>query len=807
MKAWFGSIWQDCRYGARELAKHKAFTTTAVLSLALGILATSALYSVIYGVVLEPFPYKDTDNLTTIAVRNPEQRGWRSSYSIGEYAELARRATIFEGVGASTISDVLWMSNGEPMRLRGNHISHNGFDVMGVPALLGRAVTASDPNPEAECVLGYRFWTRQFGANPAVIGTTLVLNNQPRTVVGVMPPRFMFRGADVYLPLNYMDGREKEGISSVHITARRKPGVTPAQAVADLDPIIRDLAKTNPALYPKTWRVELIPFKEMFPSGIRNILWVMFAAVGLLLLIGCANVSNLLLAHATTRQREMSMRAALGAGRARLLRQLLTESLLLAVAGGALGVAGSWGALKLILAIVPPNVIPDEAEIVLNGPVLVFSFLVSLATAVLFGLAPALHSSRPDLATPLKESARASGGSRRMAWLRGSLVVTELSLAIVLLSGAGLFLNTLLRLYHAPLAVGIDHRLTMRVPLNERVYPTPERRAAFLKQVVDGVSALPGVLAVGVNAGLHPLGSWSFPVEIPGSPNADKRPVSFHQVNAGYLKLTGIGLRQGRWLDEADVQAQRHFAVVNETFVKRYFAGQSPLGKQVKLWRLGMPPFRLTDTVFEIAGVVQDAIHELHNGEASTEIYIPYSILGMADQLVVHTSGDPMTMAPHVKRAIYGMRAEQFVDQTYSLESLMDRYVYSQGRFNVWLMGTFGVLGLLLSVIGVYGLLTQVVSHSQHEYGLRMAVGAGTSDIMRLVMVRGMRLMIIGLAIGIAVTLVLLRKYGNLLGVSDPFDPLSLAGSCAVLFVAGIAACWVPAIRAGRTDPLRALRA
>ncbi|MBI4905767.1 MAG: ABC transporter permease [Acidobacteria bacterium] len=806
MTTWLGTLRQDLRYGTRELLHNKSFTATAILSLALGILATSALYSVIYGVVLEPFPYKDTDSLTSIAIRNPEQRGWRSSYNIEEYVELSKRSTIFDGVAASTISDVLWVNSGEPLRLRGNHISHNGFDVMGVPALLGRAVTAADPNPETQAVLGYRFWVRQFGGNPSIIGTTLILNDRPRTIVGVMPPRFMFRGADVYLPLAYQPGQPNEGVSSVIITARRKPAITAAQAETDLDPIIRDLANRYPDRYPKRWRIELISFKETFPSGIRQILWIMFAAVGLLLLIACTNVSNLLLARASTRQREMAMRAALGASRGRLIRQLLTESVLLAIAGGITGIAGAWGGLKLILAIVPPGVIPDESEVVLNTPVLFFSALLCLATVIVFGFVPALHASRPDLATPLKEAGRSTGASRRMNWFRASLVVLELSLAVVLLSGAGLFLNTLLRLYNAPLAVGIDHRLTMRVPLSERVYPSPERRAAFIQQMLEGVSALPGVLAVGINTGLHPLGSWDFPVEVPSNPQADKRPVNIHMVNAGYLKLTGIALRQGRWLQEADIAARRRIAIVNETFVKRYFNGQPVMGRQVKLWRLGMPPFNLPDTMFEIGGVVQDALHQLHNGEARPELYFPYSILGMSQTLVVHTAGDPMAMAPHVKRVIYQLRPNQFVDETRTLESILDRYVYSQGRFRLWLMGAFGVLGLVLACIGVYGLLTQIVEMQQQEYGVRMALGAGSADLIRLVLSRGTRLLTIGLAVGLASTLILLWQFGVILGVSNPFDLPSLLGSCALLFAVGIVACWVPAMRAARTDPLRVLR-
>jgi predicted permease len=406
------------------------------------------------------------------------------------------------------------------------------------------------------------------------------------------------------------------------VTARRKAEVSAARAEADLDPIIQDLARQFPARYPPKWRIELIGFKETFPSGIQQILWIMFGAVGLLLLIACANVSNLLLARASTRQREIAMRSTLGAGRARIFRQLLTESLLLGLAGGVVGVAGSWVALKAILAVVPPGVIPDEAEVVLNFPVLLFSFALCLFTTLLFGFAPALHAAGGELADTLKSAGRGSGGSKRIAWLRGALVVTELSLAIILLSGAGLFLHTLLRLYNAPLAVDIQDRLLMRVPLTAQRYPSAERRAAFLGQLLERVNTLPGVLASGVNAGVHPLGSWNFPVEVPGSPNADNRPVNLHQVNADYLKVTGIRALGGRWLENADTAAQRHVAVVNKTFVKRYLFGKNALGKNVRIPRMKMPPFNLIDDHFEVIGIVEDALHELHNGEARPEMSV-----------------------------------------------------------------------------------------------------------------------------------------------------------------------------------------
>ncbi len=361
---------------SRSLAGAPGFTLLAIVSLALGIMATTAMYSVVRAVVLDPFPYKDVDNLMSIRVADPGGRGGRTYYSTDQYLEFAGRATIFEGVVASTISDVIWTGSGDPQRLRGNHITTNTFDVMGVPPLLGRTVRPADGVPGAlpVVVLGFKFWQRQFGGEPSVVGRQMLLNGVNRTVVGVMPKRFMWRGADVYVPVVFEQGKVIEGVRNVHVLGRLKAGVTEAQAEADLRPIVADLAQREPAQFPDgRWRVGLLSFKETFPSGLRETLWILFAAVGLLLLIACVNVSNLLLSRAATRQREMAVRAAIGAGRARLARQLLTESLLIAVGGAVVGVPLAYVGLTAIIALVPPNTIPDESEIVINGAVLAFT--------------------------------------------------------------------------------------------------------------------------------------------------------------------------------------------------------------------------------------------------------------------------------------------------------------------------------------------------------------------------------------------------------------------------------------------------
>ena len=515
---WFQQFRQDLRFGVRSFLRTPGFTTLAVLSLALGVMATTAMYSVIHAVVLDPFPYKDVDNLMSIKVSGREWNGSRTYYNTDEYLEFADRSTIFEGVIASTISDVLWTGEGDPQRLRGNYGSPNTFLVMGVPALHGRYYVPDDGRADAApvAVLGYKFWQRQFGGDPSVVGRELRLNDKVRTIVGVMPKRFMWRGADVYLPVTFERGRAIEGVRDVHVLGRLKAGVNEAQAEADLKPIVQDLVQTAPTRFPKTWRVSLLSFKETFPSSIRNDLWVLFGAVGLLLLIACANVSNLLLSRAAGRQREMAVRSALGGGRWRLVRQLLTESVILAVAGAIVGTALAYGALNIILTLVPPDTIPDESEVAVNLPVLGFTLLVSFATSLIFGLAPALHTCSKDLTNPLRTSGRSTTGGKTQALLRKTLVVGAVALSVMLLVGASLMIRSVIAVTGVSLGFEPERILTLRVPLPERKYPDPARRALFFDELLRGVAAVPGVTAAAVSTSIHPFTNQGWPVEVPG---------------------------------------------------------------------------------------------------------------------------------------------------------------------------------------------------------------------------------------------------------------------------------------------------
>jgi putative ABC transport system permease protein len=798
---------RDIRFALRGLAHSPAFTLVAVASLALGIMATTAIYSVVHAVVLDPFPYKDVDRLMSVRVSNPALRGGRLGYSVDQFVEIAERSRIFDGVIASTISDVLWTGAGDPRRLRGNHGTFNTFEVMGVPALIGRTATPADAAPGAEpvAVLGYRFWQQEFGGDPNVLGRRLRLNEITRTVIGVMPKRFMWRGADVYLPIPFERGHVFEGVRNVHLLGRLKPGVTGAQAEADLRPIIADLRQREPSQFPEQFRVAILPFTDTFRSGIAGDVWVLLGAVGLLLLIACANVSSLLLSKAAVRQREMTVRAALGASRTRLVRQLLTESLLLAVAAGAIGTALAYASLPAILSLVPPDTIPDEAEIAINLPVLAFTLLVTFAASIACGLAPALHASRRDYATAMRESSRTLAGTSRHARLRKAIVVAEIALSLVLLAGSSALLHAFVALQRIELDMPSDHVLTMRVPLAPQRYPDAPRKIAFFQDLLRRISAMPGVAAAGVNTGLHPLGSMVTIADVPGQP-ADTNPVEVHHVSAGYVDAMNIKLMTGRRLTDSDVDQRQPVALVNERFVRRRLDGAPALGRTVRLPRLRDAPFSAATDTFEIVGVVRDTLNSGLSDPVMPEVYVPFTETGASNQIVVRTDGDPAGLTRAIVGQVYAVDSGQPVTQVRTLDAILKDEELATPRFNVILLSIFAGAGFLLAVVGVYGVMSSAVAQERQEIGVRLALGADGGAIRRMVILRGSRLLLTGIAFGCLGTLAAGRLLAQQVWRIDAFDPLAFTAVSAVLFAVGAAACYLPARRAMRVDPMIALR-
>jgi putative ABC transport system permease protein len=799
------SFTRDVQFSARSLLKSPGFTALAVLSLSAGIMATTIIYSVLHAVVLDPFPYRNVDELMSVRVSNATLSGGRTGYSVDQFVEIAERNTIFNGVIASTISDVLWTGEGDPQRLRGNHGTFNTFEVMGVPPLMGRTPGAEDARPGAEpvAVLGFRFWQRQFGGDPQIIGRQLRLNDTVRTVIGVMPKRFMWRGADVYLPIAFERGRVVEGVRNVHLLGRLKPGVTPAQAEADLRPIIEELRRRQPREFPEQWRVGLLPFTQTFRSGLTGDIWVLFGAVALLLLIACANVSNLLLTKAASRQHEMSVRLALGASRGRLVRQLLTESLLLALIAGAIGSALAHAGLPAILALVPPDTIPDEAEIAINRSVLIFTLAISALTSILCGLAPALHSSRRDLAASMREVSRSVVGGQ--TFLRTSLVVAEVALSLMLLAGSSLLIRTFVAMQRVDLGFQPERFLTLRVPLPASRYPDAVRRVVFFEDLLARIGTLPGVSGVGLNSGLHPLGNMWTAADVIGAPPSSE-PVEVHQVNDGYLPAFGIRLAAGRLLEADDVSARRPVGVVNERFVQARFGGRPPLGQTVKLSRLKDPPFNLATDTFEVVGVVHDTPNDGLSRPVIPEIYLPFSLAGFSNGIVVRTPLDPAGLARSVAAQVYAIDPSQPVANVQPLDTLLKDEAYSTPRFNLILLSVFAGIGLVLAIVGVYGVMSAAVAHQRHEIGVRMALGAGSRTIARMIVTRGLRLLLLGMSVGLVGSVLVARLLARQVWGVSAFDPIAFGIVSVVLLAAGLQACIWPALRAARIDPVVALR-
>jgi predicted permease len=798
---------RDLRFGVRGLLRTPGFTALAVLSLALGIMATTAIYSVLHAVVLDPFPYKDIDNLVTVRVFSPDRGGSRTGgFSVDQFLEIAERSTIFDGVIASTISDVLWTGDGDPQRLRGNHGPFNTFDVMGVPPLLGRTPNAADAAPGAEpvVVLGYRFWQRQFNGDEKVLGRPLRLNGRVRTIVGIMPKRFMWRGADVYLPIHFQRGQVVENVRNVHLLGRRKAGVTDARAEADLQPVIADLKAREPGQFPDRFRVSLVPFKEIFPSSIRRDIWVLLGAVGLLLLIACANVSNLLLSRASARQREMTVRVALGASRTRLVGQLLTESLILALAAGVLGTALAYLGLPALLALVPPGTIPDESEILLNAPVLIFALAVSAATSLVCGLAPALHSSG-DLSGSMREASRSLAGSSRQALMRKTLVVAEVALSLMLLAGSSVLLRTFIAMERAEFGADPSELLVMRVPLAPQQYPDAPRRIAFFNELLPRVRAVPGVTAVGLNSGLHPMGSMWTSVDVSGEAPLDA-PVQAHQVNADYPQALGIRLASGRMLTTSDVESAQRVALVNERFVRLRVNGRSPLGLMVTLRRLKDPPFSVANNSYQIVGVTHDTLNAGIGDPVMPEVFVPFTTVGTADLLAVRTAGDPTPLARTITAQVHAVDRGQPVMMVQTLEKFLRDNEYATPRFNLILLSLFAALGLVLAVVGVYGVMSTAVAQERQEIGVRLALGAEPGTIARMMLGRGAKLLLVGTVIGLAGSIAVGKWLAGEVWRVAAFDPIAFAAVSALLVAVGLQACYWPARRAARIDPLLAIR-
>src|SRR5438128_5205682 len=607
------SAWQDVRYAARGLRKQPAFALLAILALALGIGSATTMFSVIQAVLIDPYPmYAHIDRLVQVEIRDPAKprQGGRGYFPVPEFLEYQAQVQSFEDVIGGGSEDVLYTTADGTEQFDGGLMTPNNFEFMGVRAALGRTFTAEDARPGAPpvFVMNHKMWAGRFGSDPSLIGKTFVLNGVPTTLVGVMPQRFFKLGADLYKPVVLDRADPERARQYFRLQARLRPGVTLEQAEAEVTLVAHRLARLYPDNYPKVFTVKVLTWADSIVGQFKTTLYTLAAAVALLLLISCSNVANMLLARAAAREKEMAVRASLGAGRLRLVRQLLIESLVLAIAGAALGCAFAYFGIKGLVAAIPEGLIPREAVIRLNVPVLVFSLAVAALTAVVFGLVPALQTAKKDLVDPLRDSGKGTTGGFRRRRLTSALVVGEVALSLVLLSGAGLLMRSFVKLTTVDLGLDPAHVLSARVPLPAGRYATREAKQQFFDQVLARLQAVPGVVAVTAASTLPPYGGITGDIDIPGRTHDEKWRSIFQLCSEGYFPTLGLRLVRGRLLSHDDVAQARRVVVVNRTFVEKFLGTEEPLGRAVRFKLLETAPGgAIGDASFEIVGVIRDA--------------------------------------------------------------------------------------------------------------------------------------------------------------------------------------------------------
>ena len=809
------TCWQDLRFGLRGLCKSPGFAAVAVLTLALGIGANTAMFGVVNAVLLRPLSYKDSDRLVQL-IGHDQQRGVDFDWvSFPNFHDWAKQSRAFQYMAAYKFHAFNLTNVGQAQMLFGIKASANLLPTLGAEPILGRNFQAEEDKPgrDHEVILGYDTWTRSFGSNPQIIGKALTLNDELYTVIGVMPARFNFpptlpvttsiptRKTQFLVPLGIASNPTERDWNMLGVIARLKPGVTVGEARADLNTVARNLELQYPAQN-RGLAIRVERLLNQVVGDVRPALWILLGAITLVLLVACANVASLLLARSTIRQKEIALRASLGASRLRLVRQLLTESLLLALAGGILGIVLAYAGVLLLPRLSPDN-LPRLGEVAIDGRVLAYTFAVSIVTGVIFGIAPSLRSSSVDVNQPLKSQATTSTASAEHSRLRSALVVSEVGLSLALLMGAGLMLKSFFCLERVDPGFRADKLLTIWTVLPETKY-APEQRA-FYQQVWQRIRRLPGVKSVGAIddlplSGIH--GGGPFTIEgHPTESDADAPKAYRCTVSEGYFETMGIPLLQGREFTERDRQGAPTVLLVNETAARRYWPGQNPVGS-----RLSFTTGRTQPTWLEIVGVVRDVLHDGLDLPARPTIYLPFLQSAQAFMVtVVRTDIHPAGLASAVREAIAAVDKDQPVMMTRTMTDIFSDSV-AQRRFNTALIVAFGALALLLAMVGVYGLMAYTVTQRTHEMGVRIALGADRSDVMKLVLGRGIRLTVMGIAFGLAMALVVTRFLSKLLFNVSQTDTATFVAVSVCLGAVALLASYIPARRAMQVDPMVALR-
>jgi predicted permease len=799
----------DLRYAARLQRKNPAFTIIAIIALALGIGANTAIFSVVNTVLLRPLPYKDPERLVMVW-EDASRHGYpRDTPAAANFVDWRDQSQNFEGMAAIADESFNLTGSGDPERLEGRRVSANMFPLLGVEPQLGRVFTAAEDQPGAQrvVILSYPLWQRRFGGDPAIVGQSLTLNGESHVVIGVMPARFQFPSSDdqawVPIALTQQDAGNRNR-HYLQVLGRLKPGVSLAQAQSEMSTIATRLQQQYPQSNAELGAV-VQPLQEHLVGDIKPALLVLLGAVGLVLLIACANVANLLLARAAVRQKEIAVRVALGAKRSRLIRQFLTESVLLSTSGGLVGLAIAYGGLFLLKAFIPEN-ISQARDISIDLKVLAFTFLVSVATGLIFGLAPAIQAARFNQIDTLKEGGRdaATGGSGQR--LRGLLVTAEVAISLVLLIGAGLLINSFLRLRNVDPGFRTDNLLTMKIVLPEPKYEEMERRSAFYTELINRVQALAGVRSAAVTSNL-PLYRQGNSIGIgiegqPAPPPGQERIIVTRIVSPRYFDTMSIPILRGRGLTDQDTETTPNVVVISETMARRYWPGEDAVGKRIAAGRIRTP-----EDWIQVVGVVKDVRQFELNAEPKPQMYLSYRQAGFFDSrdLVVKTDVDPASMAATVRKAVWEIDKDQPVSNIQTMDQILAESIARQ-RFSMLVLAIFAAVALVLAGVGIYGVMSYSVAQRTHEIGIRMALGAQTGAVLKLAVGYGMKLVIVGIAIGLIAAFALTRVMSTLLFGVTATDPMTFTLISLLLIAVAVLASYVPARRATRVNPIIALR-
>jgi putative ABC transport system permease protein len=802
---------RDVMFGFRLLLRRPGFTAVAVLALALGIGANSAIFSVVYGTLLAPMPYPNPDQLVMVWSR---VQGFRNVTSAGDYVDWKQQATAFQDLVAWTGGAVNIATAERPEQINAVRMTPGFYSMVGLPFFLGRDFTADEGRPgnDQVVVLRYRLWEERFESNRNIVGTQIRVDGKPRTVVGVLAPMpSEYREpASLAIPIAFTPEQLNHDFHWLLVMGRLKPDVTLSQANANMDVVAKQIA----AAHPKSntgWTASVEPLKHNFlPQETRSALWLLLGAVGFVLLIACVNVANLMLAQGSARQRELAVRAAIGASRGRLFAQLLSESLTLAAIGGALGVALSAAIVRSIVAIMPQDTLPYEADLTLNVPVLAFTLLVSTLSGVLFGCAPAWQASRANTNDTLKEAGRSSGGTGRHR-VRRALVVAEFALALTLLAGGGLAVHSLLKLTSVDLGFRTDGLLTFGLPIQDDRFREPGQITAFHEVLLDKIRSLPGVESVSASTGMPVRGtSFGMPFSIVGKPVDDpsKRPgAGFNMVSPSYFGTFGIRIMRGRAFTEQDRQGSQPVAIVNETFARRYFEGVDPLTQRIAVEQLIPGVTRLGPPIeWQIVGVY----HDIRNGgprdRGFPEIDVPLAQSPWPGITVaVRTRGEAAGLPRSIADSIKSVDPDLPMVDVRTMAQVVALSISAE-RFRVVLFSSFSLVALLLAALGIYGVMSFLVAQRTHEIGLRMALGAARGQVVAQVMREGMTAAGAGVLLGFGGAYLVGRAMQGMWYGVGAVDPIGFGTVAIVLLTAAFLACFLPARRAAAVDPLTALR-